>query len=114
MQQVPSQENFKEIIKSYQKLYNTNLLKDVSGELQSSEYNEMISIIASKPDKYKPGKAPVYNYKAWAKRLKAAFDKSYGFVPGTDEDAIRAVFVEIPSRAAFGEVAKAYRGRICH
>jgi hypothetical protein len=47
-------------------------------------------------------------YEAWAKRLKAAFDKTYGFIPGTDEEAIRAVFVEIPSRKAFAQVAKAY------
>ena len=33
-----------------------------------------------------------------AKRLKAAFDKSYGFMPGTDEEAIKAVFSEIPTQ----------------
>ena len=41
------------------------------------------------------------SYDGWAKRLKAAFDKSYGFMPGTDEDAIKAVFNEIPTQKAF-------------
>ena len=105
---IPSREVFEDVGKSYKKLYGQNLLKDMSDELQSSEYNEMLNIIASKPNKLIAGKAPAHNYSAWAKRLKAAFEKSYGFMPGTDEEAIRAVFVEIPTQSAFNEVANAY------
>jgi hypothetical protein len=42
------------------------------------------------------------------KRLKAAFDTTYWFVPGTDEEAIKAVFLEIPTQADFSKVAQAY------
>jgi hypothetical protein len=67
----------------------------------------MLQIIAAKPDK--EGQAPTTNqYTAWAKRLKAAFDKTYSFIPGTDEDAIKAVFSEIPTQNAFIQVGKAY------
>ena len=62
----------------------------------------MLQINAQKPDKTGSKPASVIkSYDGWAKRLKAAFDKEYGFVPGTDEDAIKAVFNEIPTQKAF-------------
>lgn len=107
LRQVSSREEFAKIVKSYQKLYNANLLKDMSDELQSTEYNEMLQILAAKPEK--KGQVPTnVAYSAWAKRMKAAFDKSYGFLPGTDSEAVIAVFNEIPSQKAFIQVAVAY------
>ena len=109
MTEIPSKEFFKSVQKEYQKLYHHPLNRDISSDLQSSEYREVISIIAAKPDKkIKGGIATSYNYLAWAKRLKAAFDKEYGFMPGTDEAAIKQVFFEIPSQSAFLKVAEAY------
>jgi len=105
--QITSRDQFNKVMKSYQKLYNSNLLKDMSSELQTTEYNEMLEIIAAKPQK-KGQVAPTVSYNAWAKRLKAAFDKSYGFLPGTDSDAIVAAFNEIPTQAAFVQVGVAY------
>lgn len=108
LRQISSKDEFVKVQKSYQKLYNSNLLKDMSDELQSTEYNEMLQIIAGKPPK--KGQAPTVNaYDAWAKRLKAAFDKVYGFLPGTDADAIVAVFNEIPSQTAFIQTAVSYK-----
>lgn len=108
LREVSSKEEFSKIVKSYQKLYNGNLIKDMSDELQSTEYNEMLQILAGKPDK--KGQAPTsIAYEAWAKRIKAAFDKAYGFFGGTDGDAIIAVFNEIPSQNAFIQVAVAYK-----
>lgn len=102
MRSIPSKEMFTQVQASYQKLYNANLIADLSDELQSSEYNEMLQIIAQKPDKT-GGKLPAAasNYEAWAKRLKAAFDKTYGFFPGTDEAAIKAVFNEMHTQKDF-------------
>ena len=108
LRQISSKDEFAKVQKSYQKLYNSNLLKDMSDELQSTEYNEMLQIIAGKPTK--KGQAPTVNaYDAWAKRLKAAFDKVYGFLPGTDADAIVAVFNEIPTQTAFIQTAVSYK-----
>jgi hypothetical protein len=109
---VPSKTAFKEVIKSYQKLYNGSLMKDMQDELQTSEYNEMIAIIATKPDKYVPGQLPAISgqqFLSWAKRLKAAFDLSYGWIPATDEAAIKTVFIEIPTQLAFQQVATVYK-----
>jgi len=109
LREIPSKEEMNKVAKSYKKLYNSNLFNDLSDELQSTQYNEMLSIIASKPEK-KGGK-PVEvskQYEEWAKRLKSAFDKTYGPLPGTDEDAVKAVFTEIPSQLAFIQVGKAY------
>ena len=112
LREISSKEEFEKAVKSYKKLYGSNLVKDMSNELQSSEYSEMLYILASKPQKMLPGGKTVLdqnNYKAWAKRLKAAFEKTYGFISGTDEEAIKAVFTEIPTQAAFAEVAKTYQ-----
>lgn len=108
LREIPSKDEFAKAVKSYQKLYNSNLLKDMSDELQSTEYNEMLQIIAAKPEK-KGQPPPAGAYEAWAKRMKAAFDKSYGFFGGTDGDAIIAVFNEVPSQTAFIQMTMAYK-----
>jgi hypothetical protein len=112
LREIPSKQVFTKTAASYQKLYNSNLYRDLSDELQSTEYNEMLAIINAKPDrigkKEWPQQLTVKNYEEWAKRLKAAFDKSYGPFPGTDEEAAKAVFDEIPTQAAFIQVGKAY------
>lgn len=107
---IPSKQIFIKVQESYKKLYNSNLVTDLSDELQTSEYDEMLQIIAQKPDKV--GSKPVdptLNYVGWAKRLKAAFDKEYGFLPGTDDNAIQAVINEIPTQKAFVSMAIAYK-----
>ncbi len=109
---IPSKEEFRKVINSYQKLYARSMMADLQDELTTSEYNEMLSIIAAKPDN---GTAQTQNlqtplqYQSWAKRLKAAFTVSYGIFPGTDEDAIKAVFTEMPAQRDFLETAKAYK-----
>jgi hypothetical protein len=112
IRKIPSKDYFKQVINSYQKLYARSLMADLKDELETSEYNEMLSIIAGKPDRISGSYKPIITqqqYLAWAKRLKAAFDITYWFVPGTDEDAIKAVFMEIPTQADFAKVADAYR-----
>jgi hypothetical protein len=97
---VASQADWNATVKSYNKLYNSNLLKDMADELQSTEYNEMLQIINAKPKQ--KGQAPqISPYKAWAKRLKSAFDKAYGFFGGTDGEAIVATLNEMPTQKAF-------------
>jgi hypothetical protein len=108
LQQIKTKDEFTKVQKSYQKLYNSNLIKDMSDELQSTEYNEMLQIVAGKPQKQ--GQAvTISTYDARAKRLKAAFDKSYSFLPGTDADAVVAVFNEIPTQTAFIQTAVSYK-----
>jgi len=109
---VPSKDEFKNVINSYQKLYARSLMMDLKDELTTSEYNEMLAIIAGKPDKTGFNYIPQIGqqqYQAWAKRLKSAFDISYWFIPGTDEDAIKAVFIEIPTQTDFQKVVAAYK-----
>lgn len=107
--EVPSKAMWDKIAKSYRKQGFGELLSDLSNELQSTEYNEMMQIIALKPDKTGGTVNYTKQYEAWAKRLKAAFDKTYGFLPGTDEQAIKAVFNEMPTQNALVETAKAYK-----
>lgn len=114
VRRIPSKQVFRQVMDSYQKLYNSSLLRDMENELQSTEYNEMLAIISAKPEHYTTD-APTQllttvQYQSWAARLKAAFDKSYGPVPGTDEEAIKSVFNEIPTQGAFVQVGIAYKG----
>jgi hypothetical protein len=109
LRQVPSQNAMKDVAASYQRLYNSSLYKDMQDELQSTEYDEMLSIISAKPVRTGDTVALSKQYEEWAKRLNAAFNVSYGIFPGTDEDAIKAVFLEIPTQSAFLEVSKVYQ-----
>jgi len=113
IRRIPSRQAFRQTMDSYQKLYSSSLLRDMESELQLSEYNEMLAIIAAKPEQYTVSSPiqplTITQYQSWAARLKAAFDKSYGFVPGTDEAAIKAVFSEIPTQNAFIQVGVAYK-----
>ncbi len=111
IRKVPSKDYFKQVINSYQKLYARSLMADLKDELTTSEYNEMLAIIAGKSDKITGNYKPILSaqqYLSWAKRLKAAFDITYWFVPGTDEPAIKAVFMELPTQADFQKVVAAY------
>ena len=108
---IPSKQVFREVINSYQNLYNSSMMKDMQDELTTTEYNEILAIIAAKPEKYIAGmiqQVAAIQYLAWAKRLKAAFDIRYAGLPGTDEDAIKAVFMEIPTQTDFAKVALVY------
>lgn len=110
---IPSKEEWEKIIKSYERLYSeptkkANLLKDLSDELQSTEYNEMMQIIGAKPAK-KGGPPSTNQYRAWAKRFKAAFAKSYSFLPGTDSESVTATLREIPSIQAFVNTGVEYK-----
>lgn len=111
---IPSKEYFRRVIGSYQKLYSRSLMKDMQDELTSTEYNEMLAILSVKPDRGKTLQQPKLSgeqFLAWAKRLRSAFNEStWGILPyGTDEDAVKAVFQEIPTQAAFAQVAAAYK-----
>ena len=110
LREIPSKQVWLKTQESYKKLFNSNLITDMTSELQSTEYDEMMQIIGEKPDKTggKPASTSV-EYVGWAKRLKAAFDKSYGFLPGTDVDALVAVLNEIPTQKAFIMTGIAYQ-----
>lgn len=108
---IPSQEDFGQVQSSYRKLYKgRNLIEDMTDELKATEYNEMLAILQSKPLKAKNAKeGTIYDPNGWAKRLYNAMSIYYGgFIPGTDEDAILAVFSEIPTQQAFQETAQVY------
>lgn len=112
LQAIPSKDAMRKVISSYQKLYARSMMADMQSDLTTSEYNEMLAIIAAKPESGNstiiPKSSPV-QYQSWAKRLKAAFDITYWFLPGTDEDAIKAVFIEMPTQADFWQTAQAYQ-----
>ena len=108
LRSIPTKHEFKQVMKAYHKLYRKNLLQDMADELQSTEYAEMIAIIDAKPDSISRIANSKEKYVDWARRLKAAFDKTYGIFPGTDEAAIKAVFDEIPTQRDFQIVGIAY------
>lgn len=112
LRKVPSKEVFRQVITSYERLYARSLMEDMKEELTSTEYNEVLAILAAKPDKITGNYAAsvgTIQYQSWARRLKAAFDITYGPFPGTDEPAIKAVFMEIPTQVVFQQVSIAYQ-----
>jgi hypothetical protein len=109
---IQSKSEFRKVMVSYQKLYNSSMLGDMQKELKSTEYNEMLSIVSAKPEVFSSNvqrQVTMEDLQAWAKRLRAAFDISYGPFPGTDEPAIKAVFLEIPTQEVFSKIAAVYQ-----
>ena len=62
IRKVPSKAFFKQVISSYQKLYARSLMADMKDELATSEYNEMLAIIAGKPDRISGNYKPIITY----------------------------------------------------
>lgn len=111
IQSIKSKSEFRKAMTAYQKLYRSSLLGDMQNELQSSEYTELLAIISAKPENYNPQQIQsigIAQYESWSKRLKAAFDKNYGLFSGTDEAAIKAVFMELPTQNDFAKTAQVY------
>jgi hypothetical protein len=109
---IPSQEDFQKVQTAYRKLYKgRNLIEDLTDELKATEFNEMLAILQSKPERARDAKeGAIYDPHAWAKRLYNAMSIYYaGIFPGTDEDAILAVFSEMPSKKAFQDTEQAYQ-----
>ena len=113
MREIPSKQDFEKVQKSYrQQFQGASLPDDLRGDLSTTEYDEMMAIMDSKPDKSRDAKGGIviYDPHGWAKRLNAAFNYStWGFMWGTDEDAITAVFLEMPSQKAFLDTAETYQ-----
>jgi hypothetical protein len=111
MRAIPSKEDFRKVQASYKALFKgANLIADLSDELTKLEYEEMLAIKNAKPEKAKDASTKVYDPVGWAKRLHAALSYTWlGFLPGTDEDAIKTVFIEIPTQKAFYKTALSYR-----
>ena len=109
--ELPSKQAFTDTSKSYKRLFHNNLIVDLTSELTDTEYYEMQNILAAKPDK--TGELVTFDATeagTYAKRLNAAVNyKIVGFIPGTDEDAIRQALNEIPTKAAWELVKSAYQ-----
>jgi hypothetical protein len=107
MTSIRSDEELQSIRKEYLKQYHTELNNDMKLKLQTNEYNEMLQIMESKPAK--PGQAfTAKQLEAFAKRFKAAFSKTTWGFPDTDEEAIRAIMLELPTQKSFLFVAAIY------
>lgn len=108
--EIPSKQDFEKVEKSYKRQFNSrNLVDDLRGDLSTTEYEEMLAILESKPEKARDVGAPIFDPHGWAKRLNAAVNyETWGFLWGTDKDAITAVIKEIPTVAAFEETATVY------
>lgn len=115
LREIPSKDVFYTVVRSYN-AGGKSMMTDMKSELTSTEYNEMLAIVGGKPDKSGSSNSKTQigepQYLEWAKRLKAAFDYTWFMgLPGTDEDAVRSVFVEIPSQADYDKVAGVYKGK---
>lgn len=112
IREIPSKEDFDLVVKSYQRMYKgANMIVALTDDLTKEEYQEMMAIKNSKPLKAKGSAGTkIYDPTGWAKRIHAAVNYTWiGFMPGTDDDAIKTVFMEFPSRKAFYDTARVYR-----
>lgn len=113
LREIPSKEDFKKVSVSYKKLFTgRSLVQDMTSELKTTEYNEMLAIISAKPEKASDAKKGIVSYDphSWAKRINAAVSYAWlGLMWGTDEEAITAVFLEFPTQQAYHDTASVYK-----
>jgi hypothetical protein len=111
MQAIPSLHFFNAVQDAYKAIYKgRNLMEDLQNELTTTEFSEIMAILNAKPRNPNGVTNEHVKYTQWAKRLKAAFDIKYGGIfPGTDEDAIKAVFSELPTQKAFTDLSTVYQ-----
>lgn len=108
--EISSKEMFVDVMKSYKKLYNQNLVEDLTDELTTSEYYEVQNILAAKPDKKGQTQAfTIETAKKFAKRFKAAFDYTIVGMSATDKGALIQVFAEIKTQQIFELIKLAYK-----
>ena len=104
---IPSKSQMQAIRTAYFNQYQKLMNDDIKSKISLSEFDELLAIMDGKPEK--SGSVPTsVQYKAWARRMDAAFRKTFSVFPDTDKEAITAVFVEVPSQQAFIEVGKSY------
>lgn len=106
---ISDKETFYKIAESYKKNYHSPLTRDMQGELYQTEYDEIMAIIAALPQRKGEQVNLSTKVVAWAKRLYAAMSLYYWIFPGTDEEAIQTVFMEIPTQSAYKSVQQAYK-----
>ena len=113
MLEIPSIEDYEKVEKAYKQLTKTgSLAEDLASELSATEYDEMLAIKQQKVKKAKDATGkPTYSPVSWAIRLRAAIDYTWLGMPGTDEEAILAVFGEMPDQRAYFKTKKAYANR---
>lgn len=113
LREIPSKQDWEKVKRSYKVQFKGNVLvDDMRKDLSTTEFDEMLAIINSKPNKARDVKkgAVIYDPIGWAKRINAAVNyRAWGWFWGTDEDAITAVVMEIPSQKAYQDTAEAYR-----
>lgn len=115
---VPHLDFWKQVERDYGRLNpGRNLNSDLESDLNRTEWDEIRSILAAKPRNQAEAQgrgASWYDERMlelWAKRIKNACDYEQGWLwpYGTDEEAIYAVFEEIPSMEALAELDKTYK-----
>ncbi len=109
--QIPSQEEYQRVIKSYDKMNGGSMLADMSSELKTTEMDEMNAIINAKPKKDGEQVDNSVRYNEWANRIKAALDKTWGIFHDPDTEAIKTVFYEIPTQNDYLSVGNAYQAQ---
>ena len=114
IREIPSMEDFNKVGDSYRTMTEgkEEMINRLTDELKQTEYDELLAIIHSKPKEAKDvvEGAVIYDPQGWAKRLNAAINyRGAGIFWGTDEDAINAVILEMPTRQAFIDTATEYK-----
>ncbi len=109
--QIPSQDEYQKVIKSYDKMNGGSMLADMGSELKTTELDEMNSIINAKPKKTGEQVDIGVRYNEWANRIKSALDKTWGIFHDADTDAVKAVFYEIPTQNDYLSVSSAYQSQ---
>lgn len=108
MLEIPDWKTWEEVQRSYEKQYQTVLVDDLDGELQTAEYDEMMEIINQ--FKLPQDQVTEAHHESWAKRLWNAWSVTcFMGWPCTDEDAAMAVAKEVKAKNAWRGLERKYK-----
>jgi hypothetical protein len=109
IEDIPSKQMFRQVNDSYTRLFpGRSMIRDMKINLKSTEYDDIRLLVAAKPETAVIDTHDI-QYKRWARRLRDAFNLHYGWYNSNDNEAVEAVFNEIPSKHAYKKVVIAYK-----
>lgn len=109
LRNIKSQQELEMVRREYKSQNKGNeMYRDLSA-LDTPVHTEFLLIMSGKPDANAQGVTGA-QYRSWAMRLHYAFLYTWSYLnlPGTDEDAVKAVFLEIPTKSDYKKVEAAY------
>jgi hypothetical protein len=110
--EIPDKHTYRKVEDNYKRQYGVMLFADLKEHLKTTEMDELQAIYRIKPERADGNSQPIYDPYAWAIRINAAVHyETWGFMWGTDLEAIKQVMREVPNQKSWDDLVQAYESK---